>query len=194
MRNMPRIGKMALTAVGVLSLAALASGCGQQTAAGTAHAAPPVKYHFYETILTGGMTGKPGWPEFMPADFTLPANADVTMTITSFDDGAAAVPAQYGKITGTNGGDATIDGQSETQVPVAQVAHTFTISSLNLNVPIPVAKSAQQPTVVTFTFHTPKSGVDTWQCYAPCGSGSDGWEGAMATDGYMTGKVTFSNN
>ncbi len=194
MRGVSKIARIAGSAVGVLSLAVLAAGCGQQAANGTVHAAAPVKYHFYETVVTGGMIGKPGWPEFLPGDFTLPANADVTMTITSFDDGAAAVPAQYGKVQGTTGGAATIDGQSVTQVPVANVAHTFTISALKLNVPIPVAASAQNPTVVTFSFHTPKGGSDTWQCYAPCGSGSAGWQGPMATDGYMTGKVTFANN
>ena len=194
MRSLSRIARVAGSAVGVLSLAAVSAGCGQQTASGTVHAAAPVKYHFYETVLTGGMTGKPGWPEFEPADFTLPANADVTMTITSFDDGAAAPPAEYGNVQGTAGGAETVNGRTVTKVPVANVAHTFTITDLKLNVPIPVAASAQKPAVVTFSFHTPKSGVYTWQCYAPCGSGSDGWGGPMVTDGYMTGKVTFSDN
>jgi len=194
MHRVSHTAKMVVATAGVASLMVLVAGCGQQTAAGAAHAATPVKYHFYETVLTGGMTGKPGWPKFTPGDFTLPAGADVTVTITSFDDGAAAVPAQYGKVSGTVGGVETVNGQSEAQVPVAQVAHTFTISALNLNVPIPVAASTQNPTVVTFAFHTPKSGVDAWQCYAPCGSGGSGWGGPMATDGYMTGKVTFSDN
>lgn len=128
------------------------------------------------------------------ADFTLPANAKVTVTITSYDDGAAPVPVTYSRVRGTLGGSEIVNGKAVKSVAAQQVAHTFTITSLGLNVPIPVAASIHKPEVVQFTFHTPKSGTYTWQCYAPCGSGSNGWGGPMATNGYMTGKVTISND
>ncbi|MDA8346691.1 MAG: hypothetical protein M0Z66_14660 [Thermaerobacter sp.] len=193
--NLVRSTRLATVAVAAISLTALLGGCGQQSAAGKASAAAPaVHYHFYMNVVTGGMTGKPGWPQFLPGNFTLPANADVTVTVTSFDDGAAPVPAVYGKVSGTVGNAETVNGQSVSTVDPQQVAHTFTVSGLKLNVPIPVAASAQSPSVVTFTFHTPKAGTYTWQCEAPCGSGTAGWGGPMATSGYMTGTMTISNN
>jgi hypothetical protein len=192
--NLRRGTKIAAAAVTTLSLTALLGGCGQQTAAKTASAAAPsVHYHFYMDVLTGGMYGKPGWPKFEPGNFTLPANADVTVTITSYDDGTAPVPAVYGKVSGTAGDTETVNGQTVSSVDPQQVAHTFTVSGLKLNVPIPVAASSQSPTVVQFTFHTPKAGTYTWQCEAPCGSGADGWGGPMVTSGYMTGTMTVSN-
>lgn len=195
MAHLSRVNAIAATTISALSLTALLSGCGQLPSAGKSQAttSPAVKYHFYMDVLTGGMIGKPGWPEFSPADFTLPANADVTVTITSFDDGAAPVAAQYGRVRGTVDGNATVNGQPVKFVDPRQVAHTFTIAALNLNVPIPAATSKTSPEIVQFAFHTPQAGTYTWQCYAPCGSGSSGWGGAMATDGYMMGKVTVAN-
>lgn len=61
-----------------------------------------------------------------------------------------------------------------------QVAHTFTIPALHLNVPIPgdVAPGASYVTV-TFTFRTEAAGVYRWRCFAPCGKGPDGESGPM---------------
>jgi hypothetical protein len=57
---------------------------------------------------------------------------------------------------------------------------------LSLSVPI-AAKST-----TTFSFHTPAGGTYAWHCQDPCGIGPVGWGGAMSTDGYMQGHVTFA--
>ncbi len=161
-------------------------------------AQPVVKpvYHAYLTLLTGQMTGKPGWPQFQPADFTLPADSDVVLTITSYGDDSATVSAPYDKVMGTIDGQELVNGKSVSSVPLKQIAHTFSIDALKLNLPIPAVqhhKGPIVPVVVVAEIHTPASGTQTWQCYAACGTGKAGWDGSMVTDGYMTGKVTFSN-
>lgn len=136
-------------------------------------------------------------PSYVPSDFTLPANSEVTVTVYDFDT-AGALPAQFAKATGIQGpmviqalNPQNPNGNGPTHTatslnPSTGVAHTFTITSLGLNVPIaPQSK-------VTFTFHTPAAGTYTYRCMDPCGSGAAGWGGAMATNGYMQGTVTFA--
>jgi heme/copper-type cytochrome/quinol oxidase subunit 2 len=77
-------------------------------------------------------------------------------------------------------------------IPNDQVAHTFTIPGLLINVPIPAAKSSSHPVTVTFTFRVTKKGTFNWLCEAPCGSGKTGMGGAMNTAGWMVGHVTFT--
>lgn len=189
MRTISKVAGIAAATASFLTLSGLLFGVGQQAAA-----APNVHYYYNMVVVTGGMLGTPGEPKFMPADFKLPTNAEVTVTITSFDDGAAPVPAVYAKVTGTLGGTEVVNGRKVKAIAAKDVSHTFTVSGLKLNVPIPVAASKTHPAVVTFTFHTPKGGHYVWQCYAPCGSGASGWSGPMATNGYMRGVVTFTNN
>ncbi len=143
-------------------------------------------YHFYLTILTGGMTGKPGWPIFTPADFTLPPESNVQVSIRNFDSGAAPVTSQWSRVTGTAGDTVEIAGKSVRSIPPQQVSHTFTVPQLHLNVPIPASST------VTFAFRTPASGTYTWRCEAPCGSGQSGMQGAMRTKGYMMGTMRIS--
>ena len=64
-------------------------------------------------------------------------------------------------------------GQSVSSLPVG---HTFTIPSLNINIPIP------PDTVVSFTYTFSNSGVYEYMCEAPCGLG-------MSVTGYMVGFV-----
>jgi len=64
------------------------------------------------------------------------------------------------------------------------VAHTFTIASLGINVPV----SPKARTI--FEIRTGAPGVHSWRCNDPCGSGASGWGGAMAAPGYMMGKLT----
>ena len=69
------------------------------------------------------------------------------------------------------------------------VAHTFTIissGSIILNMPTPGLS------VVHANFYINQTGTYAWQCYVPCGELNDGWGGAMATAGWMTGQVTVS--
>ena len=136
------------------------------------------------------------------ADIILPGNTLIETTIINYDDGNASVPAIYDNVTGTVGNQISvvnntlvnssqssnginIQGEWTTStVPGADIAHTFTVSGINLNVPVVVSS------IVHFSFQTGGSGTYTWQCYAACGSGPNGWSQAMTTPGWMTGTLT----
>lgn len=158
-----------------------------------ATAGVPATTHLYLSIESGRMLGKPGWPQYVPADFTVPANAKVIVTIHNFDAGPATIPAPYLKVQGTSSGSEQVlaakpgaKPQTVTQVASDGAAHTFTVPQLNLNVPIPPAST------VTFSFRTGAAGTYAWQCFAPCGTGPAGWSGAMADSGYMRGAMTVA--
>jgi hypothetical protein len=142
---------------------------------------------------------KPGgpaedWPAYMPAtSMTVPANTKITVTIRNFDLGDAALPAgsPLAKVTGTVGGSASFDGRPYTSLDVAKVAHTFTVPQLGINVPIPGdAPDGSSYLTVTFSFQIGKAGHYTFECYAPCGTGTMGWNGPMASMSYMRGTLT----
>ncbi|MBX5466152.1 MAG: hypothetical protein K6U14_01475 [Firmicutes bacterium] len=190
--------KWALAAgAGVLGVAILA-GCGSQPAAGPqgsnavqVQALAPRVVTEHLTIVTGKMIHKPGWPQFQPSTFTVPKGATVRLVITSYDDGTAPLPANspFLKVQGLVTPDETVNGQPVSAVAPDQVAHTFTIPALGVNVPIPAAPTGKTVTV-TAEFVAQKAGTFTWQCEAPCGTGASGWGGPMITPGYMTGTVT----
>lgn len=46
------------------------------------------------------------------------------------------------------------------------------------------------PMVTEFSFITQGPGQYIWQCFDPCGSGYNGFGGAMSTKGYMSGTLT----
>lgn len=139
-------------------------------------------------IVTGKMDGKPGWPQFVPANANLPANTVVNVTVKDYDDGAAPIPTGYNVVKGTVNGSITVDGKAVTTLPANDVAHTISIPSIGLNVPIPPKTDKESYSTVTFSFKTPATAQQlNWQCMAACGSGSSGWQGAMATDGWMKG-------
>ena len=157
------------------------------------------KADLYLTIVTGEMTGSKLGPAYVPADFSVPAHATVTVKIVDFDGATPQKPAKYARVQGTVGGTETVQairnndpnapGPAVTRTaldPQNGVGHTFTVPGLHLNVP--VAPNA----VVTFTFKTGAPGVYHWQCFNPCGSGTTGWGGAMDTDRYMKGVLTVS--
>jgi plastocyanin len=202
LRRLGRGRRWAALGAGALAAAGLLSACSGTSSAGsgatkTTAASAPVTVHLATVILTGGMTSNPGWPIYQPADFTVPKGATVDMTIYNYDDGTAPLPsstAMYAKATGVS--DLTEGGQPVTSVTAAQVSHTWTVPQLGINVPIGAAPSAtsgaKQPLVVSFTFTASKAGTFTWKCMAPCGSGSDGMSGAMATMGAMEGQLTVA--
>ena len=154
--------------------------------------APPVApssggEHLYLTVSFDPYTGL---DEYFPANFSVPVNVPVTITITNYDNGTNAVPAAYTQVRGTLGAqetltNATASGVSVASVPADEVAHTFTIASApyDINVPIPAAQGTT-PTVVTFTAVFTATGQFTWHCMAPCDMT------AMMTPGFMTGTVT----
>lgn len=180
-----------------MSLASV-SPAGAATAA-KRHARSLPTVHESLVIVTGGMTGHSGWPEYVGSKrIDFPAHTKVVLTIYSFDDGAAPLAKSlqiYDKVAGTLGHTETVDGKKVSSVPNKDVAHTFTVPGIGLNLAVPAAKTSKSgeitPTVVTASFVTEKEGTFTWQCYAPCGSGKGGMSGAMATPGYMTGKVVI---
>jgi len=132
------------------------------------------------------------------ANISLPANRMIELVIISYDT-PTPPPAQYSSVTGTignkmylvNGTSASMSspmswGAEVSSVPAAQIAHTFTITSLGINIPV-----VGGDTEIAFLYLT-QTGTFTWQCYTPCGfpNVNGGWSGAMVTPGWMTGEVT----
>ncbi|MGP8069295.1 MAG: hypothetical protein ACLP5V_05350 [Candidatus Bathyarchaeia archaeon] len=119
-------------------------------------------------------------------NITVPAGVAVTFVITSVDTGVNE------NFTGTASTDFTIyndsasgqvalhytQGQSVSKLPIG---HTFTITSLNVNIPIP------PDTIVTFTYTFSTPGVYEYMCEAPCGPG-------MGLTGYMNGYVIVTSS
>jgi hypothetical protein len=182
--------------IGVLATAAVAmlAACGS---APSAAAAQKTTTHLTFDILPV----KPGgpatnFPAYMATSPTaLPANTVVTVTIRNFDLGDDALPANspFLQVQGVTGA-ATMDGKAFTSLDADHIAHTFSIPQLHLSVPIsgdPVGDANYVN--VTFSFKTPaKAGVYTFQCYIPCGTGDTGWQGPMATMGFMQGTITVA--
>ena len=149
------------------------------------------------TLYHGPQNNAPnGYPNFTPAYFSAPANSRVELIINSYDDGPGPVMGDDYKVKGTVGGYEIANGKKIKALGKNSVAHTLTIPSLNLNIPIP-AKPANKPyATVTAYFNTGKAGTYNWQCMVACGSGSSGWSGAMAPgtgEGWMYGKFTVYN-
>lgn len=180
-----------VVAVGVLFLligvvgGAMLARTNSVPAAGTTSSA-----HVYLSVAYNPYTGL---DEYFPANFTVPANVPVVITITNYDNGTNTVASDYATVRGTVGGmetvtDVTAADKTFTSVPATEVAHTFTIMSggLDINVPIPAAQGTT-PTVVTFTLQFTQAGLLTWHCMAPCD------DQAMSTPGFMTGTVTVVN-
>ena len=178
------------SAPGTSSTAGTAAAAGAAAATGTAVAAPGATA-VPLVIQTGAMDGRSGWPRFVPADVTVKAGIPVTLTITNHDDGSAPLTPALSTYDNVQGGTETVDGKAVTSVPNADVAHTWTVPALGLNVVVPVAPTGGTNTV-TFTFTPAKTGSFTWQCYAPCGTGSDGTAGPMSTNGWMRGTLTVN--
>lgn len=187
-RRPMRSGAVAMTGVVLLVFGLLAGGI-------LGHmATPPVVTtagtdHIYLTI---GFDPYTGLDEYFPANFTVPANVPVIITITNYDNGSNTIPAGFNRVVGTVGGTETVTNATAaavptTSVPQGGVAHTFTLQDgpYNVNVPIPSAQG-QVPTVVSFTVVFSSTGQFTWHCLAMC----DGV--AMATPGFMMGSVTVA--
>jgi hypothetical protein len=158
-----------------------------------------VPTHIYLTVATPGMLKTDVGPAVLPSAVTVPANSDVIVTIMNFDDAtpltgaytkfatAAGIEGKFTTVTvdrANPNGPATAPAQTLAAVDPAIVSHTFTISSLHLNVPL-LASSR-----TTFTFHTGAAGTFEWHCQDPCGTGPAGWSGAMSVQGYMGGELT----
>ena len=152
-----------------------------------------------QKIIIGKKVGKDDWPQYVPANFTLPAKRLVQVTVRCYDDGPADIPGGYNIVRGTVDGTMRVikgtpdsispqDGTVVKQIGAKETAHTFTVNGDNffLNVPVPPLST------VVYRFMSPPAGSYPWQCMAACGTGDGGWGGAMATDAWMQGTITVT--
>jgi hypothetical protein len=137
--------------------------------------------------------------------FKVPAGSKIDMTIYGYDGCTPLRNPYFSKVTGTTGGVAYVNGKPESQINSwsgCNVAHTFSIPGINLNVPMaspsltanlcgtsPCTSGPRE--TVTFSFTSPTTTGDYfWQCRVPCGGGFlDGFGGPMQTIGFMTGNM-----
>ena len=158
---------------------------------GSAGAASGHVTEVMQILTTGKLAGSGEQPRITNSSWTVHKGETVTLKIVSFDDGAAPLMGKYMKYTavmGTVNGKEVAGGKTVTNVSDINVSHTFTIAALGFNMPIPAAPTGKS-IVVTATFTPTKTGTFTWNCFAPCGTGTVGMNGAMKTNGWMTGKV-----
>lgn len=179
------VGVLAGTGVGV-------SGGATATPTGSAGGGGIADY----VNLTIGWNPVSGLDEYFPANFTVPAHTLVVITITSYDNGTNAVPAEYAQVVGAVGGVETVTRGAASSVvssvSLTGIAHTFTMMSMGgapgsgpaLNAVIPSAISASQPVSVQFETYFNSTGSFSWNCMAPCDPG------AMMTPGLMAGTVS----
>lgn len=139
------------------------------------------------------------------ASISLPVNTVIKLTIVNYDDGnASLIDPQYASVQGTVNGTITYvnndnvnstqgpngivlkGGQTVTSVPASELAHTFTIPSLHINIPVPLSS-----TVVAY-IKIAQAGTYGWFCETACGSGPAGTWGAMDTPGWMIGNLEAS--
>jgi hypothetical protein len=138
--------------------------------------------------------------------FTVPAGSRIDMTIYGYDGCTPLRNPYWGRVTGTIGGVEDVNGKPVTSLNswnACNVAHTFSMPGLGLNVPMASpdlsatlcstspCTTASPHRVMTFSFNSPKAaGTYFWQCRIPCGGGFiDGFGGPMQTIGFMTGNM-----
>ncbi len=162
------------------------------------------------------VTAHPDWVSYFIQDptthqwvhttvFQVPAGSLIHMTIYGYDGCTPLRNNFWSKVTGTVGGVALVNGTPASVINSwsgCNVAHTFSIPSINVNVPMaspPLSANlcgtspctSGPHTTMTFAFRSPRvTGAYFWQCRIPCGGGFiDGFGGPMQTIGYMTGNM-----
>ncbi len=133
------------------------------------------------------------WPAFSPSNLAVPANSLVTFTIRDHDLGDTTMPkdSPFTTVQGTVGTSAAADGRTYASLAPDKIAHTFTISQIHMNVPLPGdGIKSKDFNTVTFTFRTGGAGIYTFRCLTPCDNGPMGMMGSMQTQGYMLGTLT----
>lgn len=181
--------KAAALALTIAPLMVAGVGGGSAGAATPSHVTEVMKI-----LTTGTLKGSGQQPKITNSSWTIHKGQTVTVKIISYDDGTAPLMGQYMKysmVMGTSGGTEMAGGKKVSNVSDINIAHTFTIAKLGFNMPIPVAPTGKS-IVVTATFKATKTGTYVWNCYAPCGTGATGMNGAMKAMGWMTGKVTVA--
>lgn len=136
------------------------------------------------------------------AKIVIPANRLIELVIINYDDGAANLSsATYESVSGTVNNKMLVvnntkvnstmtasgiqirGAESVGSLPADDIAHTFTVPSLGLNIP------AETSAMMVAFFTVSQPGTYNWFCMTACGSGADGLGGAMATPGWMTGTL-----
>ena len=118
----------------------------------------------------------------------VPAHTMIHVTIFQYDSGSPLRNQFLGHVLGTVGGTMTLNGKTISLVNSNDgngVAHTFTIPTLGIDVPLwgvplhrqqhsaapPPARPSTPTTSITFSFMSPGVGQYPWQCFIPCGLG-----------------------
>jgi len=189
--------RWAVVAVGIVTLLALS---GALDAIALPSAVPPSQHApANDHLALDIMPVKPGGPAqdyaaYLPSPvLSVPEKSIVTVTIRNFDLDAIPLPddSPYTHVQGTINDVAYVDGRAYSWLARTDIAHTFTVPALHLNVPIPgSATGGKRYVIVTFSFRTGTAGVYIWRCFAPCGDELDGLAGAMAEVGYMRGTLS----
>jgi hypothetical protein len=135
--------------------------------------------------------------------FQVPQHVRINVTIVQYDSGSPLRNQQIGQVTGTSGNAALLNGKPFQVIDSNSgngVAHTFSLPSLGINVPLygnngnanlcaaaPCTTTSPHK-VIKFSFTSPGPGNYRWQCFVPCGLGYlFGNGGPMSTVGYMGG-------
>lgn len=144
-------------------------------------ASTPVTYE----NLTVNLNPINGWPQYSPANFTVPAGR-IVFKITDNDS-----PVTWSQcpcvVSGTDKEVEMVNGSPDHIVPSTNVAHSFNIPQLGLSVYTP------GQSVTVFTVDVVNAGTFVWFCIAPCGAGSNPYTTPpMGTPGYMSGTLTVT--
>lgn len=173
-----------------------------------------------QTVGTIGFGPHPTWVSYLTKDpqgqwvhttlWDLPAHTRVNVTVEEFDTGSPLRNQQVGRVTGTLGGVVKVNGANRSVIDSYagnEVAHTFSIPTLGINVPLYAVPSSAKNicgaapcslsavhNIIKFSFVTPGVGQYPWQCFIPCGLGFlYGNGGPMQTIGYMDGFLKVVN-
>jgi hypothetical protein len=171
-----------------------------------------------QTVGSIGFGAHPTWVSYLTQApdgqwvhttlWDLPAHTRINVTIDQYDGGGPLRNQVMGLVQNTIGNDMSVNGKmmslvdsnaSTKSIPNG-VAHTFTIPTLGINVPL-VANSnsanlcavapctfSSPHNIIKFSFTTPGPGEYPWQCFLPCGLGFlYGNGGPMQSIGYMDG-------
>ena len=118
------------------------------------------------------------------AQIYLPSSTLIHLTIINYDSGPGNVPSTYANVMGTTNGTEFIMNDSAVNMSSGSEGQwVTTVPSMNLNILVP------SQSITEATFHTGNSGSFQWQCEVDCGTGTNGWGGAMETPGWMMGQV-----
>jgi hypothetical protein len=214
-----RVIGVATVLVGVCVLLGLYIGLYLTTSPGDASAAAestPSGAHLYLATVPSATPDDPHptWVSYYAVDangrhwrhattYVLPANSTVTITIYQFDGESGLRNPFIGQVTGTAGGNFTLDGKPTQAIDPTAASHVFAIPAMGVSVPLEgIADSAKNPCgnapctlaqdhhTITFTIHTGARGLYRWQCFVPCAAGFiAGLGGPMQTVGYMDGYI-----